>query len=260
MCRLVISAINDNNKTVIATVQRMFGDAPLPKTPQELCNRVFHTIYMGMSKQSSRETRQRAKDLSAAIGSYHIDLDIDTVYQAQKDLVTSSLGFDAKFKVEGGSVAENLMLQNIQARTRMVTAYEFAQILPTTRKLTGGGGILVLGSANVGEGKCHIIMSANPGTTADLSSALRGYLTKYDCSSADINPIGSIDKADLKRLIAWAKIQFEIPCLEDFLTATPTAELEPVTEDYVQSDGEIMRSFSRSNAESLTSHQRRIWE
>ncbi|KAM0603206.1 hypothetical protein ACHAP1_006869 [Verticillium nonalfalfae] len=217
MCRLVISAITDDNQTVIATVKRMFGDAPLPKTPQELCNRVLHTIYMGMSKQSSHETRQRAKDLSQAMGSYHINLDIDSVYQAQKDLVKSSLGFDAKFKVEGGTESENLMLQNIQARTRMVTAYEFAQILPTTRKLAGGGGLLVLGSANVGE-------------------ALRGYLTKYDCSSADINPIGSIDKADLKRFIAWAQVQFEMPCLEEFLTATPTAELEPVTEDYVQSD------------------------
>ena len=33
------------------------------------------------------------------------------------------------------------------------------------------GSLLVLGSANVQE-------------------ALRGYMTKYDCSSADINPIG----------------------------------------------------------------------
>ena len=33
------------------------------------------------------------------------------------------------------------------------------------------GFLLVLGSANVDEG-------------------LRGYLTKYDCSSADVNPIG----------------------------------------------------------------------
>lgn len=156
MCRLVISAIKDENQTVIATVKRMFGDAPLPKTPQELCNRVLHTIYMGMSKQSSKETRQRAKDLSDAMGSYHINLDIDTVYQAQKDLVTNALGFDAKFKVEGGSEAENLMLQNVQARSRMVTAYEFAQILPTTRKLAGGGGLLVLGSANVGEGEFSI--------------------------------------------------------------------------------------------------------
>lgn len=76
-----------------------------------------------MSQQSSYETRQRAKDLSEAIGSYHIDLDIDSVYHAQKSLVNSSLGFDAKFKVQGGSHAENLMLQNIQARIRMVVRH-----------------------------------------------------------------------------------------------------------------------------------------
>lgn len=28
----------------------------------------------------------------------------------------------------------------------------------------------------------------------------------------------------------------DLPILEDFLTATPTAELEPITKDYVQSD------------------------
>uniref|UniRef100_A0A093VFF4 Glutamine-dependent NAD(+) synthetase n=1 Tax=Talaromyces marneffei PM1 TaxID=1077442 RepID=A0A093VFF4_TALMA len=189
----------------------------LPETPQELCNQIFHTIYMGMSQQSSKETRQRARDLAEAIGSYHVNLDIDEVYHAQKNLIKTTLGFDPKFKVEGGSQAENLMLQNIQARSRMVTAYEFAQILPTTRGRPGGGGLLVLGSANVGE-------------------SLRGYLTKYDCSSADINPIGSIDKADLKRFIAWAEKVYDIPCLQEFLTAIPTAELEPITEKYVQSD------------------------
>lgn len=120
MCRLVISAIKDDNQSVIATVKRLFGDSALPQTPQELCHRVLHTVYMGMSKQSSRETRERAKVLSEAIGSYHINLDIDSVYHAQKNLVQSTLGLDAKFKVEGGSEAENLMLQNIQARTRMV--------------------------------------------------------------------------------------------------------------------------------------------
>ncbi len=41
------------------------------------------------------------------------------------------------------------------------------------------GSLLVLGSANVDE-------------------SLRGYLTKYDCSSADINPIGGISKKDLR--------------------------------------------------------------
>ena len=59
----------------------------------------------------------------------------------------------------------------------MVTAYLFAQLFPWCRSQGGGGGgfLLVLGSANVDE-------------------ALRGYMTKYDCSSADINPIGGMCK------------------------------------------------------------------
>lgn len=79
-----------------------------------------------------------------------------------------------------------MALQNIQARLRMVIffipfeqfvyldvlkvlSYLFAQLVLWARGRPGG--LLVLGSANVDE-------------------ALRGYLTKYDCSSADINPIG----------------------------------------------------------------------
>lgn len=45
-----------------------------------------------------------------------------------------------------------------------------------------------------------------------------------------------MDKEDLFRLLNWTKTSFDLPILEDFITATPTAELEPVTEDYVQSD------------------------
>lgn len=67
-------------------------------------------------------------------------------------------------------------------------------------------------------------------------SSLRGYLTKYDCSSADVNPIGSISKTDLKSFIAYARDAFQLPVLHSFLTAVPTAELEPITADYVQAD------------------------
>ena len=72
---------------------------------------------------------------------------------------------------DGGSNAENLALQNIQARVRMVLAYMLAQLMPWIRGRRGF--LLVLGTANVDEG-------------------LRGYLTKYDCSSADLNPIGDL--------------------------------------------------------------------
>lgn len=130
MCRLVIEAIQAGNEQVIADCKRIAKyTEELPKTPQELCNQskkasftkilynytnvlpVFHTVYMGMSKQSSKETRQRAKDLSEAIGSYHVDLDIDEVYEAQRNLVVKYLNFEPKFKTQGGSVAENITLQ-----------------------------------------------------------------------------------------------------------------------------------------------------
>ena len=61
-------------------------------------------------------------------------------------------------------------------------------------------------------------------------------MTKYDCSSADINPIGGISKTDLKAFIAYARDAFDLPILHSFLTATPTAELEPITSNYVQAD------------------------
>lgn len=217
MCRLVVQAIGEGNQQVIEDVQRFYpdGDDVTKLTAQDFCNRIFCTCFMGMKEQSSKETRSRAKELAAAIGAHHIDCNIDVVYNAIKTLVSETLNFEPKFKVHGGSISENLALQNFQSRTRMVLSYGLGQLLPTVRG--GSGGLLILGSANVDE-------------------ALRGYLTKYDCSSADINPIGGISKTDLKRFIAWAETAFDLPILQQFLDATPTAELEPITSDYVQSD------------------------
>lgn len=41
---------------------------------------------------------------------------------------------------------------------------------------------------------------------------------------------------DLKKFIGWAGENFDLPILGEFLRATPTAELEPITATYVQSD------------------------
>jgi len=50
------------------------------------------------------------------------------------------------------------------------------------------------------------------------------------------NPIGGISKTDLKKFILWAGETFDMPLLESFISAPPTAELEPITADYIQSD------------------------
>ena len=81
--------------------------------------------------------------------SYHVDMNMDTVVRAVHDLFTFITGFKPRFRVHGGSDRENLALQNIQARLRMVISYLFAQLLPWVRGRDGG--LLVLGSANVDE-------------------------------------------------------------------------------------------------------------
>ncbi|KAG0681095.1 Glutamine-dependent NAD(+) synthetase [Kluyveromyces marxianus] len=218
MCRLVVQEASAGNEQVIKDARKIarMGDDWIPSSPQELAGKIFHTCFMG-TENSSTETRSRAKQLAKDIGAYHVDLNMDSLVSSVVTLFEVTTGKRPIFKIFGGSQIENLALQNIQARLRMVIAYLFAQLLPWVRSIPNSGGLLVLGSANVDE-------------------CLRGYLTKYDCSSADINPIGGISKTDLKKFIAYASKEYELPILDEFLNATPTAELEPITKDYVQSD------------------------
>lgn len=64
-------------------------------------------------------------------------------------IFTAVTGKIPKFKLYGGTHRENLAMQNVQARLRMVLAYLFAQLIMWARGLPGG--LLVLGSANVDE-------------------------------------------------------------------------------------------------------------
>lgn len=65
------------------------------------------SAFMGTTN-SSKETRQRAKELAGAIGAYHTDLNIDSVVTALTSLFKYVTGFMPRFKVHGGTGAENL--------------------------------------------------------------------------------------------------------------------------------------------------------
>ena len=170
MCQMAVAAA-ETDPGVAADVRRLNGGAPdaapLPSAP-ELASRLLTTVYMG-TENSSGETRERAAALASQVGALHMDVKIDLAVSALTQLFAAITGRTPRFLVRGGTPAENLALQNIQARLRMVIAFLLAQLMPWVRGQTGF--LLVLGSANVDE-------------------ALRGYLTKYDCSAADINPIG----------------------------------------------------------------------
>jgi NAD+ synthase (glutamine-hydrolysing) len=208
MCHLVTAAAKDDPE-VAKECRRVCrqDDDWIPSTPQEMANCVLHTTFMG-TDNSSQATESRAKRLGDAIGSYHSSIKIDLMVSAVIQVFSFTTGKTPQFTSQGGTMAEDLALQNIQARLRMVTAYLFAQLLPWVRGRSGF--LLVLGSANVDEG-------------------LRGYMTKYDCSSADLNPIGGMSKGDLKRMLLWAAARYPTyHVLSEIAGAPPTAELRPM--------------------------------
>ena len=217
-----MNSVQNGNAKTLSDVRRVVADPSYkPSDPKELANRIFVTVYMG-TKNSSMETRNRAALLAKQIGSHHLPINIDNAVSAFIGIFAEAhQGRIPKFKAHGGTIRENVALQNVQARSRMVIAYLFAQLVLWTRGRPGG--LLVLGSANVDE-------------------ALRGYMTKYDCSSADVNPIGGISKTDLKSFLAFARAKFDLSALDEVLDARPTAELEPLAEGgkIAQSDEEDM--------------------
>ena len=234
MCQRVVSQLQDRGSSAAgnkpATTERcraqLLADVRkltrlpgyTPSSWQELCGKLFVTCYMA-SEYSGDETRARAALLAEQIGSVHTSIvidDITSAIQSTFEAVNVHSGraegaapVRSDPQMEGGTATENLALQNIQARSRMVMAYFMAQLMPWATDPADkplGGGLLVLGSANVDE-------------------ALRGYYTKYDCSAADINPIGGINKRDLKSFLQWAAENKGIGVLSRVAAAQPSAEL-----------------------------------
>ncbi|XP_078148812.1 glutamine-dependent NAD(+) synthetase-like isoform X1 [Carex rostrata] len=216
MCQLVVKDIEKGDEQVKADALRIgqYKNGEFPNNSQEFASRIFYTVFMG-SENSSEATRSRAKVLANEVGSHHVDVAIDTIVLAFLSVLKTLSGKLPRYKVDGGSNTENLGLQNIQARVRMVLAYMLSLFLPWMYNKSGF--YLVLGCSNVDE-------------------ALRGYLTKYDCSAADLNPIGSVSKQDLRSFLRWAAVHLHFPSLAGVEAAPPTAELEPIRSDYSQLD------------------------
>lgn len=207
MCRLLMKEIIENRKLdVLEELRIIVRDKNyIPASAQEICSKLFFTAYLA-TDNSSIETTKRAAEIAAEIGANHRYINFNHIAKSYKGLASEVLRKEALFEVEGGSKAVDLCLQNIQARNRMAITYMLAQLELASRNMPGF--LLVVSSSN-------------------LDEALRGYMTKYDCSSGDINPIGSLSKSALKRYLKWNQDQ-GIKTAGSVLSATPTAELTPL--------------------------------
>ena len=115
---------------------------------------------------------------------YFIDSVFDSVVNLFKRICGDAEERAPNYHSLGGSRQEGLALQNLQARLRLTLSYYYAQLVSAFGKSGRGGALLIVATGNCDEG-------------------LSGYFTKYDCSSGDLSPIGSICKNDLRRFVKF---------------------------------------------------------
>ena len=157
-----------------------------------------------------------SSQLARAIGATHRVIDIQGMFTAGINGIELLTG--KSFEVMSKDVSDSrsttkrskwdLLYQNIQARLRMINTYLLAQATPCLDDspfiIPDLSFLLVLGSSNADE-------------------ILVGYYTKYDASAADINPIGSLSKTYVNRILEY--YGKKINPLRYIRLATPTAEL-----------------------------------
>lgn len=219
MAKIVMESLEGegfNQDIIRKDLQRIVGK--IPANDKELVNEIMCTAYLS-TLNSSQDTRQRAAKIAEEVGSRHFEIPMDKITSELKSKFIQISGCpEPRYLEQGGSWSEDMALQNIQARSRMVMSYLLGQCLPTS--LGKQGNFLVLASGNLEEG-------------------LTGYMTKYDCSSADVNLIGGISKVDLKSFMLWASQRFGYAGLTDIALAAPSAELKPLAEGKIlQTDEE----------------------
>lgn len=132
MCRLVVAAVQNGDTQVLEDVRKILADPTYtPDIPAALCNRLLVTCYMG-GQNSSQKTRQLAASLANQLGSYHLEINIDTAVSALLAIFTTVTGLLPKFRAHGGCARQNLALQNIQVNSEFFAIFrqKFIEVLP----------------------------------------------------------------------------------------------------------------------------------
>ena len=166
------------------------------------------TVYQS-TRNSSTTTRDAARTLASAIGSNHLELDVDHFVAGYQSLVEQALGRSLSWQ------ADDLALQNIQARARAPGVWMIANVK----------GALLLATSN-------------------RSEAAVGYATMDGDTAGGLSPIAGIDKAFIRRWLVWLQVEGpagvgNISELAKVTAQVPTAELRPP--DCSQTDeGDLM--------------------
>ena len=174
----------------------------------ELVRAVLTTVYQA-TRNSSDVTRTAAREVAAALGARHLELDVDAQVSGYVAMVEAALGRKLDWQ------SDDIALQNIQARTRAPSVWLLANVF----------GALLL-------------------STSNRSEAAVGYATMDGDTAGGLSPIAGIDKAYLRRWLLWREqVGPEglgpLPALAVVNVQAPTAELRPAAEQQTD-EGDLM--------------------
>ncbi len=178
------------------------------KSVREMVGRLLTTAYQS-TKNSGETTRAAARAVAEAVGAEHHELDVDAIVAAYERLAEGALGR----KLGWGE--DDLARQNVQARVRSPSIWLIANV------------------------KRAILLS-----TSNRSEASVGYATMDGDTSGGLSPIAGIDKAFLRRWLAWMEAHgptggAPIPALAAVNALAPTAELRPAGANQTD-EGDLM--------------------
>jgi NAD+ synthase (glutamine-hydrolysing) len=172
--------------------------APAPATidPREIVRVVLATVYQG-SCNSSPDSRQSARVLSAALGARYFEWEIDSIVGEYVTRMEASIGRPLTWD------RDDITLQNIQARARGPGAWLVANVLDA------------------------ILLA-----TSDRSEAAVGYTTMDGDTCGGLCPVAGIDKVFLRRWLAWMQAagpsgMGAVPQLAVACGLVPSPELRP---------------------------------
>jgi NAD+ synthase (glutamine-hydrolysing) len=166
------------------------------KNERELTKALLSTVYQSTAN-SGEVTRNAARRVAEAIGAHHFQIDVSAEVAGYTKLISQALGRELSWKTD------DIALQNIQARVRAPSVWMLANVT----------GSLLL-------------------STSNRSEAAVGYATMDGDTAGGLSPIAGIDKAFLRRWLAWLERSGPagigpIPELSVVNVQAPTAELRP---------------------------------
>ncbi len=171
------------------------------KSAAEIVARLLTCVYQP-TRNSSETTRAAASGVAAAIGATYFEIDVDGLVTGYRERVEAAVGRELSWE------RDDLTLQNIQARARGPSVWMLANL----------ENALLLATSN-------------------RSEAAVGYATMDGDTCGGLSPIAGIDKAFLRRWLAW--LEPRLPALAAVNAQPPTAELRPPGEEQTD-EGDLM--------------------